>query len=231
MRGKFILVFATAGMSLAAAPACAQTPVAVVEEVKGKPAGVEFMDYVAAGKVIRLGPQDSIVLGYIKSCWRETITGGTVTVGADQSEVRLGKVERTKVACDAGRMQLTEQQASQSAGMVFRGLPSQSGQEAAMPKPQFTLSSVSPIVELKGGGTLLIERLDQPGEHYAVIIGSRQLLRGSFYDFARADRKLAVGGIYRASVGAQERIFKVDPHAKAGPAPILGRLLRFQPAS
>ena len=30
-----------------AAPA--QTPVAVVEEVKGEPSGVEFMDYVAPG--------------------------------------------------------------------------------------------------------------------------------------------------------------------------------------
>jgi hypothetical protein len=31
------------------------------------------MDYVEAGKVIRLGAQDTIVLGYFKSCWHETI--------------------------------------------------------------------------------------------------------------------------------------------------------------
>ena len=58
--------------------ALAETPVAVVEDVKGKPSGVEFMDYVVPGKVIRLGPNDSIVLGYLASCWRETITGGTM---------------------------------------------------------------------------------------------------------------------------------------------------------
>ena len=28
----------------------AQTPVALVEEVRGKPAGVEFMDYVSTGQ-------------------------------------------------------------------------------------------------------------------------------------------------------------------------------------
>jgi hypothetical protein len=29
------------------------------------------------------------------SCVRETITGGTVTIGTDQSEVKAGKVTRT----------------------------------------------------------------------------------------------------------------------------------------
>jgi hypothetical protein len=55
--------------------AAAQAPVAVVEDVQGKVTGVEFMDYVAPGKVIKLGPAGMVVLGYMKSCWRETITG------------------------------------------------------------------------------------------------------------------------------------------------------------
>ena len=41
--------------------------------------------------MIKLGPRDTIVLGYLKSCWRETITGGTVTVGAEQSEVKAAR--------------------------------------------------------------------------------------------------------------------------------------------
>lgn len=84
------------------ASALAQASVAVVEEVKGKPSGVEFMDYVAPGKVIKLSPKDSIVLGYMTSCWRETITGGTVLVGAEQSMVHEGEIERVKVDCDGG---------------------------------------------------------------------------------------------------------------------------------
>lgn len=55
------------GGTLAAGAALAQAPVAVVEDVQGKPAGVELMDYVTAGQKIALGAGDSIVLGYIKS--------------------------------------------------------------------------------------------------------------------------------------------------------------------
>ena len=46
----------------------AQSPVALVEEVRSKAAGVEFMDYVSAGQRIQLRAQDTIVLGYLTSC-------------------------------------------------------------------------------------------------------------------------------------------------------------------
>ena len=45
------------GISLAAA---APLQVALVENVTGTPAGVGFMDYVEAGKIIALGPRESI---------------------------------------------------------------------------------------------------------------------------------------------------------------------------
>ena len=45
-----------------ATSAAAQVPVAIVEDVQGKVVGVEFMDYVAPGKVIKLGPK-------ARSCW------------------------------------------------------------------------------------------------------------------------------------------------------------------
>jgi hypothetical protein len=219
------------GPSTFAASASAQSPAAVVEDVKDSAAGIEFMEYLMPGKVIRLRPEESIVLAYLKSCWRETITGGTVTVGIERSEVEHGSVERTKTKCDAGRMQLTPQQANQSAGMVFRAKPVRPAAPAAKPEPQFTLHGLSPLVEAKGGGTLVIERLDQAGERYVLSLGNQQLLRGSFYDFANSERVLAPGGIYRASLGARQIVFRVDPSAKPGPTPILGRLLRFEPAN
>ena len=78
--------------------AAAQAPVAVVEDVQGQVTGAEFMDYVAPGKVIKLGPAGTVVLGYMKSCRRETITGvGTVIVGAEESMVHLGEVKASKV--------------------------------------------------------------------------------------------------------------------------------------
>lgn len=217
-----------AGLMLAAGPALAQAPVAVVEDVTGTPAGIEFMDYVSAGKVIRLGSQDGLVLGYMKSCWRETITGGTVTVGEEQSTVADGgRVRREKVGCDS-KMQLSQQQASKSGAMVFRAPPKPA---AGSLTPQLTLYGLAPVVELKGGGTLVIERIDQPGERHEVKIGGQQLLRGSFYDFAKADKALEAGGVYRAKAGTQEIVFKVDPFARPGQAPVVSRLLRFPAAS
>lgn len=206
-----------------AAPAAAQSPVAVVEDVKGKVAGVEFMDYVAPKQVIKLGPKDSIVLGYMTSCWRETIAGaGTVIVGDEQSMVHLAKVERVKVDCDAGRVQLTARDASQSAATVFRSMTP--GEKAAA-QPRLTLHGLSPLVEVKSKGAVVIERLDQPGERHE--IAAKSFVRGRFYDFAKARKTLTPGATYTASLGAVTMVFKVDPQAKPGETPIIGRLLRL----
>jgi hypothetical protein len=118
-----IVLSATAPSLAGMTTAKAQRPVAVVEEVKGKVVGVEFMDYVTPGTVIKLGPKGSIVLGYMKSCWRETITGGTVVVGVEQSLVHLAEIERVKVDCGASQP-LIDQRTRESAGTVFRGVSS-----------------------------------------------------------------------------------------------------------
>jgi hypothetical protein len=105
-----------------ATSAFAGSPVALVEDVTGTSAGVEPFGYVQPGQVIRLGSHDSIVLSYLSSCTRERIQGGTVTIGRDQSGVQSGIVERSSAPCDTGRLQLTAEIASQSAGAVFRSL-------------------------------------------------------------------------------------------------------------
>lgn len=225
---KKFLTTALLAPLLFAAPAFAQTPVALVEEVGGKPAGVEFMDYVTAGTVIKLGPKDSIILGYLRSCWRETIRGGTVTVGPAQSEVLGGTVERVRGECDGGRMELAAAQAKQSAAAVYRKVIT----PRSVPKPQFTIYGRSPVVELKGGGKIVIERVDVVnGERMELTISPIVLVRGAFYDLLRAGKSLHPGGVYRATVADQLIIFEVDKAAKAGAEPINGRLLRFQPAS
>jgi hypothetical protein len=85
----------------------------------------------------------------------------------------------------------------------------------------------SPMLQMHAPGILNIERIDQAGERYSVYVGREQLLQGAFYDFAQWRRTLAAGGTYRASVGTQEIVFKVDPTAKPGPIPIVSRLLLF----
>src|ERR1700682_6454992 len=87
-------------------------PTALVEDVKSATTDIEFMDYVGSGQVIKLEPRDVLVLSYLKSCEHETITGGTVTVGSERSDVRDGQVVRAKVPCNGGKIRLTSQQAS-----------------------------------------------------------------------------------------------------------------------
>jgi hypothetical protein len=214
---------------VAAAPAFAQAPAALVEDVESKSAGVEFMDYVPAGKVIRLGRGDTLVLSYLKTCWRETIAGGTVTIGAEQSEIDGGKVERVKVRCDAGKLQLTEQQAAKSGAMAFRKAPTPAGR-AAIPAPQLTLYGLSPLIDLPGGGPLVLERLDAAGEKHALELGAARLLRGAMFDCAKAGIVLTAGGVYRASSGQREIVFRIDPNATGAGASLVGRLLKFTPA-
>src|SRR6516165_9551592 len=70
-----LAALAVAGAMAASAAAADSTGVALVEQVTGSPPGVEFMDYVRAGQIIRLGSHQTIVLAYVSSCLRETITG------------------------------------------------------------------------------------------------------------------------------------------------------------
>ena len=96
-------------------------PAALVEKIIGHSESAKVMEYLDAGRTIRLGPRDTLVLSYLHSCVRETITGGTVTVGVDQSEVRAGKVTRTKLDCGKIMFVPTGNSDAQFAGRVFRG--------------------------------------------------------------------------------------------------------------
>ena len=205
---------------LAAAPACAAEPVAMVEDVVGSPAGVQPMDYLAAAQVIHLDAKDGVIIDYLHSCVRETIQGGQVTIGTDQSTVAGGSLRREKVECDGGALKLTADQAAKSGVVVFRK-PPKPGQ---IPVDR-TLYGLSPVVDLRGGGELLVERLDKPGERLDVKVASADLEHGSFYDLARAGHSLTAGGIYRASANGHKVVFKVDVAALPGEAPIAGRLL------
>src|SRR5450631_3802641 len=204
--------------------AAAQAPVAVVEDVQGKVTGAEFMDYVAPGKVIKLGPAGLVVLGYMKSCTRETITGvGTVIVGAEESMVHLGEVKTSKVQCDSSHSQLIDREVGESAATVVR-----STDEKNSMSPRFTLYGLSPVVETTGRGKLVVERLDVKGERYDVDLIPASVVRGKFYDFAKTSTTLRPGGIYAASLGSRRAVFLVDRRAEPGATPIIGRLIRLQ---
>lgn len=220
MRARHVAV-SMALLLMATAEAYAAEPSALVEDVVGSPAGVQAMDYVGAGTVIKLGSGDKLVLDYLHSCVHETISGGTVTVGAQESKVSGGRVERDKVACDGGKLKLSTEQASSAGTIVFRKAP------GTTPAPQRRLYGASPLIEVGAPGHLTLERLDRPGERVEIEISAAQLRRGAFYDFAKDGRALAPGATYRASFGAKSVVFTIDARAQSGSTPLAGRLLRF----
>src|SRR3974377_1354640 len=65
------VVFAGAVAFASVAAAANPSEVAVVESISGNSSGVEFMDYLHLGQVIRLSPRETLVLSYKASCVRE----------------------------------------------------------------------------------------------------------------------------------------------------------------
>lgn len=217
-------IVAAAIVAASIASAAAQSPVAIVEDIRGKVTGVELMDYVAPGKVIKLGADGTVVLGYMTSCWRETIKGGVAIVGAEESRTSLGEVSREKVDCDGGSAQLSDREATQSAATTFRSI---SAEQLERKPPQVVLYGLSPVIELARPGKLVIERIDLPGERIAATVGYKMLVKGRFYDLAAAGQSLKPGATYAATRGSQRTVFRIDPHARPGATPIVGRLLRL----
>jgi hypothetical protein len=201
----------------------AQAPVAVVEEVQGKVTGAEFMDYVVPGQVIKLGPGGMVVLSYMKSCWRETISGiGTVIVGTEQSAVHLAEFKAGKVPCDPTQTEKIAKEVSQSAATVVRSL-----KEGPQPPP-LTLHGLSPVVAVSESGKLVVDRIDVKGEHYEVDLAKATLVHGKFYDFAKANTALKPGGTYAATLKSKRIIFQVDATAEPGAGPVVGRLVSLR---
>ena len=213
------------GLLALAGPAAAEAPVALVEEVQGKVTGAEFMDYLAPKTVIKVAAGGSVTISYMKSCQRETISGlGTVIVGTEESFVQFADVKREKTDCDSNQSHATTKATSEAAATVLRSVSSD--KSGSTIKTQLTLYGTSPMVEAKGKGTLVVERLDVRGERQQVELTGNQA-KGKFYDFAGTNSPLTPGGIYSASFGTSKVVFLVDAKAKPGPTPIVGRLIRL----
>jgi hypothetical protein len=204
------LFAAIAGLISSTSLAGALTLVAVVEDVQGNVTGAELIDYVAPGQVIKLGPGGMIVLGYMKSCWRETISSaGAVIVGTERSGVQLADVKAEKVPCDPKQGDKVGRELGESAATVVRSAKNPS---------LLVVHGVSPIITTPAPGKLLIERQDQTGERYELDA------RGKFLDLAKANIGLKPGGLYSARLETRQIVFLVDREAAAGASPIVGRL-------
>jgi|SRR6516164_9272541 hypothetical protein len=207
------------------AQAQSQAPVAVVEDVQGKVTGAEFMDYVIPGQVIKLGAGGVVVLGYMKSCWHETISGiGTVIVGTEQSSVHLADFKASKVPCDPNQTAKVGKEVGESAATVVRSLKDD---KPAGPPP-LMLHGTEPMVMTRERGKMVVERVDVKGERYEVDVTPTSLTRGKFFDFAKTKIALKPGGAYSLTLNSKHTVFVVDPNASSGASPVIGRLVMLQ---
>ena len=91
--------------ALLATNASAQAPaVAILEEIAGASGKHEAFDELKAGERLDLGTGGRAIIGYLGSCTRETIEGGTVMIGTGQSEIEGGKVQRETIPCEATQL-------------------------------------------------------------------------------------------------------------------------------
>ncbi|MBP2302909.1 hypothetical protein [Azospirillum picis] len=199
------------------------TPAALVEDVSDGVDGVQPMDYLPAGRSVALKPGQTLALSYLDSCVNETITGGSVIVGARESAVEGGKVDRHTLPCDGGKLLLATNEAGKAGVTVFRSAPiALPGMQAPLPKPDLTLFKTHPVLVLSAPGPVTIERLDVQGTEVAVID-----VPGTTLDTAGREAVLQPGGLYKVSAGKKSYVVKVDAKAAGDGGPALGRLIRF----
>ncbi len=217
---RLVLVALIGGLTMAGPAQAQQKAAAVVEDLSAPVAGIEVFDFLESGRVITLPANGRITLGYMQSCLRETITGGTVTIGAQSSAVSGGKIQQEQLKC-AANLALGGSQAGKSGAMVFRRGPGTGKTPANVPEPSVTLLYTAPVFAVEQPGELTIERLDQPETVLVYKAG------GKLFDLAKAGKPLYAGGIYRAVLHGKATVFRIDPGAADGGGPLLLRLVRF----
>jgi hypothetical protein len=200
--------------ALIPATASAQAPaVAILEEIEGATGKHEAFDELRPGERIELGASGRAVVGYLGSCARETIEGGTVVIGKDQSNVEGGNATRETVACEATQLVLSEEEAGTSATVSFRGPPWEKWVRQIIPSP-------NPVV-LGPGKSLKINRLDEDEKAVTLPLTDGRI------DLATENIALTPGGYYELTAGKKQMVIRIDPAAAAGPMPAMSRLVRL----
>ena len=193
-------------------------PVAIIEDIEANGATLSFMDYVSEGQIIQLGKTGKLVIGYLNSCRRETITGGTVIIGSLQSKVNKGQLLREDVECNGGNATLSGQQAATSGALAFRG----SGKaKVGISNADLTIFGTAPVIRTTRTNTdITIERMDQREKPYTYHI------RGAHIDLADEKLSLSLGGTYRINItDGNSKTFKVNKYAEMGKISIVSRLI------
>lgn len=215
MNTKFVSRAAIVGIATLLATSTAHSePSALVEDITSDRDDVQIFDYLEPGQVIELGSSETITIGYLLSCVQETITGGKVTIGEDESNVVGGSRETEDVDCDGGPV-VAQVGAEQEAGAAtFRNVDDAEAQRL--------LFGTSPLVRLSAPASeLIVQRVDQDEDVRKVSAN------GLVVDMEKAGVQLTPGGMYRLKAGDREIVFKISRLAEGPGASPVARLLPF----
>jgi hypothetical protein len=244
MRRHLLALLAVSSLLIASDPVRAE-PTAIVEDARPEVPEAEFLALLEPGQVIELPPGGTLVLGYLRSCTRETITGGTVEIGHSESSVTGGSVDRDAASCPGGSRVAAPAQGRVMAGVSVRSV---AGNNTAEPSPRsdtddgdeaVLVRSLGPIVLLPTeGGQLEIRRMPSDGTTgrdpaVARVIASLHppvatlAAETQLVDLGREKVLLEPGEAYLLVSGDRTLRIDVAPEADAILGPPLGRLVRF----
>ncbi len=197
-------------------PASAAELAALVMEAAGAEPVLSRDSLVSPGQTFDLGSEGRVTLAYLSSCVMETIEGGRFTVGAEQSEVTGGKVERTAAECLAGGPTIQTGADSESGGAFSRD-----------PFAPPLVKSTQPILLLPGIAAdarvhFVIARIDAKTKPISLEA------QGPVLDLMRVQQALALGGKYKVEAEGRTVTFAVIGDPPPGGASTFERIVVMQ---
>lgn len=190
---------------LAATAGAASRPVAIVEESPKADGKAQAFNLLAESDTFDLAAGETVILGYLKSCMRETITGGSVTIGSKESTVVGGTVTREQTQCAVNKLALTADESQQSATIAFRG----------QVKHIFTRQ---PLIMAGKSQGVTIEPVEG-GEVWQIVPENGRI------DFRAAKLQMQPGANYRVKGATQVVIVEVDDAADTTKTGLLERVV------
>ena len=175
-------------------------------------APVAPFQFLSAGETIGLTATQTVEIGYLASCVRETITGGAIKIGKTQSDITGGDVRRETLSCGAD-VALSQAERNESGASAWRN---------DAPGDVALITNLAPVLVFSAPPALVkIERMDIPGRTI------RLSNAGAVVDLAERGVRLAAGGVYAITAGGARRDVEVDFDAVESGGPAFLRAIRF----
>ena len=196
-------------------------PVAVVEAINAADSGISLFDFLEPGDSIELGSPGDITLSYLTSCTTESIKGGRVTIGENQSQTDSAEISRTVSSCDGGGLLLTANQSVQSGAIATRDVD-----DACKMDDDLTIFSTRPLLLFKSQKVNKVKFIrlcvDEPAFREKVSDASKSML-----DMMHTKSELVPGARYMIDIRGKVLIVKVDEKANADNTQPINRIIPF----